>query len=85
MQFRPPARTAAVAALGLAGALASPASARTPARPNVVSISAERDEPFLLCLWTYDVDAPFQANPDLLAGYAARDLPAPSAAPRWRP
>lgn len=35
-------------------------------------ITDKKDEPFMLCLWYYDVHAPFQAKQDLIDKYAAK-------------
>lgn len=35
-------------------------------------ITAKKDQPFLLCLWYYDVHAPFQAKQELIKKYQAK-------------
>lgn len=35
-------------------------------------VSHHRDEPFMMCLWYYDVHAPFQAKQDLIDKYASK-------------
>lgn len=38
-------------------------------------ITAKKDQPFLLCLWYYDVHAPFQAKEELIKKYQAKLKP----------
>ncbi|MEM1447091.1 MAG: sulfatase [Planctomycetota bacterium] len=39
---------------------------------SFIAASAEDDEPFFLCLWPYDVHAPFQGKDELIKKYEAR-------------